>query len=273
MSLMQAAAQSAFWSFEKPLLDKICAEVGIAVLLGSPLFDMLMTMTVATLPNLSEDDALLILGNRLDVASATGTNLVDLLELEEATACLGESERKEFQEEHKNIVSAVATCKAFKTTWVRRRASVAAAANAKAAAKPKPRRQAQRGPAKAQPRPQPRRELPAGVIHQQDAILFCPPGRFVWRGNQAHSWSGHCPPYSRISRSWHLYGGNRAAPALVLQTLWRQHLEYHGKSFPQDCDVDGLFEPGTPRRGQGRASDPEAHAQRQLTCVGYGHHV
>lgn len=236
MSLMQAGARSAFWEFDKPLLDKLCQEFGITVPPGSSIFQTLLAMVSTTL-DLEEEAALEILGRRLDVATGAGTNLEDFLELEEAAACLDEGDRKELVEEQRKIATQVSVCRNFKEAWRMKRKDISEA-KAKAVAKSS----GGRGRAKAKAKAVPKRPLPAGLIDQSQARVLCPPGGHIWRANTGHAWQGHYRPYSRISRSWHLYGGNRQALVLVLQTLWRQHLEFSGLRCPQDCPITGLLE-------------------------------
>jgi hypothetical protein len=236
------AAKHAFWNFDKPLLDKIVDHAGLESPAGSSLCEQLLSMVMQVL-QCDEDEGLNVIAVRLDVKSGTGSNLDDFLQLDEAAACLDTFDQKDLKDEQDKISTAVGVCKEFKLAWATKRQAVRAAPKGRG-------KGAGRGgggaAAKAKAKARAKMKLPVGIIEQSEAKKYAPAGGFVWRANNGQSWQGHYRPYARVSKSWHLYGGNRNALILVLRELWMQHLEFVGERCPEDCLVVGLFSDAGP---------------------------
>ena len=83
--------------------------------------------------------------------------------------------------------------------------------------------------------------LPPDAWSQPELKALLPPGAVIWQGKQTGNWQGHLPPHSRISRSWHVYGGNRDAGTLVLKHLWLLYLADNALDVAA-CPVQGLMD-------------------------------
>lgn len=70
---------------------------------------------------------------------------------------------------------------------------------------------------------------------------FLPEGCTVWRNNVVKGFSGHCPPYKRVTKQAALFEGERGAALEILRVLWQQHAIINMLDLAADCWVAGLF--------------------------------
>ena len=246
---MEVGARAAFWDFNKPLLDRLAMDNIPKIIIpgGSSLFSTLFKIIKQVL-KLQDEDVVQIHGTRLDLKSGAGSNLEEFLQLDEACQALDEWEKKALTSEQKVLSAEVAQVREFKQHWKERKAKLpseiakakARAAAAKPAAAPKAKGKTKAKAAVAPPPPVPP-TLQEDIDEQADMRQFVPPGGHLWRANTGHAWCGHSPPYARVNKAWHMYGGHRQSLKLVLQHLWRQCCEYNLLSCPQDVPVRGVF--------------------------------
>jgi hypothetical protein len=242
LPLMQAAAKNGFWHLDVSLVCRLAGVAGIEIPPGGTNFEKLLVVTMAVL-QVPENDALTYLGNRLSVKTGSGAGIEDFLKLDDADLCLDEADRKEFVHEKERLEASSDVCPEFKAAWVAKRRAIAKAkAEAHAAAGPAGGRKGKGKGAKAKAKANALIRLPPDIIDQKDAKVLAPPNSYIWRANHGHAWCGHYKPYARVSKSWHLYGGNRPALIYVLRELWTQYLEFSGLHCPADCTVAGLFD-------------------------------
>ena len=76
--------------------------------------------------------------------------------------------------------------------------------------------------------------------NQPYARTLLPPGAFIWEARAGRGWAGHLAPHRRVSRSWHMYGGNRGAMLSCISELWRQFLKDR-RMRPDQCPMPGLL--------------------------------
>lgn len=238
MPLTHLVALTAFWKFSRPLLSSIATGLAIAIPAGSNLFDTL-TVLVTQVSAVEKNLCMEILGQRLDLKTFADDAMRGILEIDEATMCLDPGDREEVKNEQTKFPAEFHERTEFKESCRVKRVVTAKAKAKAAAAEAGPKGRGRGKGAAAPPRPRVLK-LPPDVIEQRAAKVFAHPGSFVWRANQGQSWQGRYPPYRCVSRSWHLYGGNRPALILVLKSLWRQYLEYN--ALPDSaCTVQGLM--------------------------------
>ena len=193
--------------------------------------------------DIPEDEVLQILALRLasDV-SASDTFVDEILEMDGSLQCMTREDENEVKKEVEKSLSSKERNSEYTNKW-KEKSAAAAKAKAKGDGQGAGRgagagrgrgRGGRRGPIA------PRLELPEGDLPQPVVKQLTPPGASVWRGNIQGCWHGHCPPFRRVSASWHVYG-QRGAAIIVLQLLWGQHLTVAGLRCPQDCPVHGLF--------------------------------
>lgn len=69
--------------------------------------------------------------------------------------------------------------------------------------------------------------------------LAPPPHSRLWKHNGQGAWIGRVLGLPSVSRSWRKYSESEAL-RLILEQLWRQHLEMEGLE-PSDCRYEGIF--------------------------------
>ena len=236
--LKQIAARAAFWTFKQPVLDRFLTLFDVDVPRGGDLFDFLQALVSHCLHDMEPAAILDLLACRLPVETHLCSNMYEeLLMADEGVVGLSPDEQKDIHEAKQKVVE----CKRATSTFSSRFASRMQEVPPLVIAVPAPAgrgKKRKKGPGDDPPGPG---RLPPGDLTQASLRDFAPPGCSIWRSNTQGAWSGHAPPYSRISFSWGLYGHRRAA-VLVLRGLWERYCVLKGFRCPQGCTVPGLFD-------------------------------
>ena len=192
------------------------------------MFDTLFAVAKEVLKR-SDEATVELISHRLAGQAADQQWCDALFEIDEATEVLDMHDHQEVKNEKKNAEREVSAHHTFKAEYTAKKKEVDAA-------KPKPpaKKKAKKGPVAAGPKP----KLPS-TIPQSSAKLWIPEATSIWRDLTRGGWCGHCPPYKRISQSWHLLWEEGAMKA-VIEQLWQQALELKGLDH-SECPYDGMF--------------------------------
>lgn len=238
-TIMKAAASQCFRKLSPTFLHKVAKHDDVDLPSGASAFQIFFDMVTHYLST-SEADTLQILASRLGESSGDGADfgLSDIMELDDAAACLDQNHRKEITETQKKATRRAQEHREAVKDWVVRKTAVAA--RAPAAGKKRKRAQSVCGEASGSSSAQ-ALVLPSCSLEQVSLKPFCPPGGYIWKGNKARTWNGDYPPFRGRSAAWSVYG-MRGAAIEILRSLWLNHAEATGQQMPQDCPVRSLFD-------------------------------
>ena len=232
-NLLRVAARCGFWRLSLQFLQKLMEFEHVDAGAGAGLFDVLWGL-VQHILGTTDEETLGVLSARLDVSSHSTANVYDdLLACDEAMAALDRNDQQELDQEQKKARAAETSCVEFRQCSVQKRTSLWP----KAASRPKRAARPGRGRPNAGAE---RLALPHGDLLQPDLKPLCPPGGSIWRANQSGGWSGHFPPFPRVSKAWALYG-HRWSAILVLRSFWESYALMQGEDVQTVCPVEGLF--------------------------------
>lgn len=231
--ILVVAARAGWWSLGKAALCKIGQHIGHPQSSSASLFDVLFNLTKAVL-EAGDVEVLDCLKGRLRCTRDEGMKVTDdLLQMDEATACLDFQDQREIKKQQQSVkdrrVDAAAFSGAYREARVRLRSSQPPNTRA---GKQKPRGQrSYKGP---------NRMPPLSAISHETGKALMPPGSFLWRHNSQGTWNSRAPPMSTCSRSWRKYS-EPVALALCIQQAWRDYLLLEGTP-EQDCPVQELLD-------------------------------
>ena len=180
------------------------------------LFDTLFTMIIASLDFTTDEQAFVILRQRLAASGETSQFSDEILLIDEAMALCDNPDKKNvFSATNAAAMTALAA-QTFTGTYLNIFCEKVDAAK-DIGTKTKPKKYAR-----------PFLRVPDTFnTSNADATVLLPQGPRVLREHQKTSWWAHMPPVPRTHASWTTYGSEGAALSAVLKVVWKQYLDLH----------------------------------------------
>lgn len=225
--MKELAARSAFWNLNKTFLLKLGEVLGVPLLEGSSLVNIIWALVAKILPAASDDLIRSYVEQRLvTMAAAVEANDAEQYgEVEELSDVLEVRDEKhakkqvENHEDDKFVLEQARADFVFKVSGNPWGGKLGKLVNSEGKRYPK--------------------SVPPGQISHSVAKSMAPPSSYVWRHTKEGRWCGRMPPYGEVSRSWAKHG-ERQALILVLQSLWESFLTSNGATAKM-CPIAGLL--------------------------------
>lgn len=239
--LLRCAAEKGFWRLPVTFLRKLSEHIGVHHHSGSSTFEILFRL-VQHCGEFDEDPALDIIADRLGSGTGDGADFGydDILELDEAAACLDPNDKQDVADCKKKAMQKAAEHKDVVNEWIRKSVKI----RKKIEKAMKKQSGGKRGAA-ASSSSSSRLSLPSCSLEQVSLVPFCPSGGYIWKGNKARNWNGHYKPFARMSCAWSVYG-MRGSAIRILRYLWECHAKTMNLKMPDDCPVQNLFNDDAP---------------------------
>lgn len=217
------------------ILGQVAGVLDIGVS-GCTIFEVAWELTSHIM---QEDDETIMryLSHRVAKWKAKGADEEDILEVDEAAACLDENDQRELRKHQKVITAAAEVEEAFVAEYKARRSKTHGGGDGK-----KGKRSVALSKYKG-----PKSLPPLSTISQATAKLCMPPGGALWKANASGSWNSKVMPFIQCSRSWKKYGEEESL-RLCIKDAWTNFLL--GEGLPEDqCPIGGLFVASSPNSG------------------------
>ena len=233
--VLNVLAERAFFRLDKTTITEVCQHEGYELEPHTNLFDTVFEATQTVL-GLSSADTLDVMKIRF---ASLPTNYIytgDLLEVDEAAACLDENDRGELIKLQKETVGQGEEKDMFVQHFRQRREALAREAAPKSRAKK----------AKVSDVPSyngPDKLPEAETLLQKDLKAFACPGGYIWVARTSGAWCTRLPPFKPFFRYWKKEGGEHQAACAALRDLWTCYLESNGLG-KESCPIRGLFARG-----------------------------
>jgi hypothetical protein len=240
LPLHHIAARSGFWTINRFLLWKFAKLLGLEPTDEKDTFAVCWEL-VQHILGCSSEATLDIMKYRAAKMSPENVHCnEEFMKLDEAADILDQSSLQSFKQHKKKLLDQDEAHKTFVGSYQSkvRELRSAAVVKGKGSAKGKAAGGAHGHPWGARLYPAHR---PPDAWSQPELKVLLPPGAVIWQGKQNGTWQGHLPPHRRISRAWHVYGGNRDAGTLVVRHLWLLYLADHALDKAA-CPVPGLMD-------------------------------
>lgn len=225
-SVLQVASESGWWQLPRSVLQKIAEHRGESLVAANSLFDAAWALT-KSVSGASDETVFVAMERRLGSLLLQGTLAEDVLQVDEASACLREEDRKDLQTEQQNIVARESVVADFTKCLKEKRGSARVTSSGRQSKKKVP----WKGPA----------QMPAAHLEQQTAKKLMPPDSYLWRARTCNSWQARYKSFPTRSARDSAWGSEDAALRQCVMHAWSQYLTFNGYDTSM-CPVAGLFE-------------------------------
>jgi len=229
-TLLQVAANNAFWSLPTALLQQIGRHLGLDI--KGTLFQTLKQLLTHILHSVTDERICQIMKLRVVRGPRAHPLVAELLDMDETIECLDEEEQREVRQEQKAYKRAAQNADLFESEFKAFHAKTLGLKKTRASGNPKNAKSPLH-------RVRTLATVPPGAITQQEAKQMLPPGAYVWQGNYDGCWCVQLKPYPRFSKSWTLMG-HRGALMECLRYVRRLWLSDNFLT-ESDCPVKNLF--------------------------------
>lgn len=258
MTWKRLLASYAYFTMPLYEIKKFAAHFGIPLRSGVTLFSALFEVVKTSLA-LDDDDLVLdIIHKRLSASDIALKYSDEFLNCDLAIEVLDRFDKDKIEAEKKTLKTESDERYDFSKEFVaqrkdvrdRKAAAAAVVAAAALAAAPKAKAKAKgkaglKGAGKGKDAPPP---PPAPLVFTfhcdlAEGKLLLPPNTFLWRGLSRGAWWAHMQVpvgLPRMSEAFIKHGGSNEALRVLLQRLWKCHLEFSGRPL-SDCPITRLF--------------------------------
>ena len=225
LDILKLCARNAWWKLERAVLSDVAELEGIDISGATSTFDVLLVLTKVVL-GVADEEALVILQQRLKALDGATTCADDILAVDEAAQCLREEDVQELKSTQKKAADHQAHLETFQQQFHCKAAIVKATDPRGNGPKIK-----WKGP----------KVVPAGHLSQAQAKQYMPPNSYIWRARASNAWRSRWAdmPVKECGDSvWCAPQGSMWA---CVRHAWQWYLLCSGLT-EKDCPIGGLFE-------------------------------